>query len=350
MNADRLGNLREGMLKHERVTWFQLVLRLLPLGLIFGAGTVGYVVIEGWPPLDAAYMTMITISTVGYGEPFPLSASGRAFTILLIIAAVITVGYAITSIATFIFEGELSRLIEGSRMDRRINNLKDHTIICGCGSTGRYIVEEFHSVGHEFVVIDNDPERLEDAYEHIGDFPYIVGDATKDDTLRDAGIERAKGLIAAVHDDKDNLFIVLSARAMNPTLRIITRGVDEGNTEKLLRAGANEVISPNAIGGMRMASMALRPSVVSFLDQMLRAPDQTLRMEEIRVSDVPDLSGETLGQSNIGQRTGMLVVAVIHEGGSYEFNPGASTVLHTDDILIVLGTPEQRDKLRRLTR
>ncbi len=350
MNIDRLGNLREDILKHERVTWLQLVLRLLPLGVIFGGGTLGYVVIEGWPPLDAAYMTMITLSTVGYGEPFPLSATGRAFTILLIIAAVITAGYAITSIATFIFEGELQRLIEGRRMDRRISKLKGHTIICGCGSTGRYIVEEFYIIGHPLVVIDNDPARIEATYNHLGDFPYLIGDATNDDVLRDAGIEQARSLIAAVHDDKDNLFIVLSARAMNPSLRIITRCVDEGNTDKLHRAGANEVISPNAIGGMRMASMALRPTVVTFLDQMLRNPDQTLRMEEIHVKEAPELIGKTLGESNIGQRTGMLVVAVIHEGVTYEFNPGASTVLHTGDILIVIGTPEQRDKLRRLTK
>nr|MBN1229140.1 potassium channel protein [Anaerolineae bacterium] len=323
----------------------------IPLAIILITiitGTLGYWTLEGWPFVDAIYMTLITVTTIGYGVPYPLSYRGQVFTILLMVMTIGAVGYALSSLARFLFEGELNRLIQGRRMDRRIIRMKDHIILCGCGRTGRHIANEFFKTQTGFLIIEEDTEKIIAIQQTIEDIVYLQGDATQDDMLRLAGIERASGLIAALGDDKENLFIVLTARSMNSDLRIITRVSDDENAEKLLRAGADEVISPNAIGGLRMASVMLRPKVVTFLDQMLRVPDQTLRVDEIEVNDVPSLAGKTLAQTQIARRTGMLVVAILDERDDYVFNPDPHRILQPGDTLIVMGTPEQRKILREL--
>jgi voltage-gated potassium channel len=320
---------------------------MVALGLIAAVavtGTVGYTLIEGWGVLDALYMTVITMGTVGYGETRPLNDAGRLFTIGLIVMSIGIAGYSISTLAAFIVEGEFFRLIQERRMDQRIAKLTDHLILCGGGRTGRHIAEEFFRTKTPFVLIELDLEALAMS-QQIGDFPYLQADATEDDTLRLAGIERAKGLVAALGEDKDNVFIVLSARALNPRLRVVARVNDEANANKLIKAGADDVVSPNAIGGLRMASIMLRPAVVTFLDEMLRVPGQTLRVDEVHIEHIPGLQGKTLGEANIPKRTGMLVMAIKSPTRGYQFNPGAGTILRAGDILIVVGTREQIARL-----
>lgn len=311
-------------------------------------GTLGYMLIEGWPLLDALFMTVITETTIGYGETHPLSPTGRMFTILLIAFALGTIGYAASIVAEFIVQGELNHIIQGQRMDKQIAKLSDHIILCGAGLTGRYIAEELHKTQTPFVVIDRDEAKLHDL-ESLGDILHVHGEATEDEILRRAGIERAKGLVAALSDDRDSVFVVLSARALNPNLRIVTRVIDEENAEKLRKAGANETISPNRIGGLRMASVMIRPAVVTFLDEMLRSSGQVLRVEEINVDGHSWLAGKELAQANIEQRTGLLVVALKSAERGYEFNPSKQTVLKHGDVLIVMGPRERLSALQQIT-
>jgi len=325
---------------------YPLFYALCFLLIIISMGTIGYHLMEGWSFLDALYMTVITLATVGYGEIHPLSTGGRIFTIFLIFSSVGTMGYAIASLTKFIVEGEFNQLIRGRRMSSQIANMKDHVILCGAGPTGLYIAEELSKINTPFVLIERNPETLKHVLGVIGDMPYILGDAAHDDTLLQAGIEKAKGLIAVLGEDKDNVFIVLSARALNAKLRIVARVIEEENTEKFRKAGADEIVSPNAIGGLRMASIMIRPSVVSFLDQMLRVSNQVLRVEEIRVDDMPAMKGQTLEQTDVGRKTGLLVLAVKSADGQYQFNPGTHYMLNSGDVLIVMGTREQVQALK----
>lgn len=310
-------------------------------------GTIGYCALEGWSLLDALYMTIISMTTVGYGETRELTQVGRIFTIFLLIISIGTAGYAISTLVTFFVEGELRNLIRGRRMDKRIANLQDHIILCGGGRTGRHIADEFYKTHTPFVVIEQDPKVIENLGQ-IGDILVLEGDATQDESLLLAGIERARGLVAVLGEDKDNVFIVLSARALNPQLRIVARLIEEENAEKLRKAGADEAVSPNAIGGLRMASVMIRPTVVSFLDEMLRSPDQTLRVDEVHLGPSSPLVGMTLGQADLGQKTGLLVVALQPREGVYQFNPGAHRILESGDILIVIGTREQIARLDQM--
>lgn len=320
---------------------YRLFFALCFLLIIISVGTIGYHLMEGWSFLDSLYMTVITLATVGYGEIHPLSAGGRVFTIFLIFSSVGTMGYAIASLTKFIVEGEFNQLIRGRRMSNQIANMKDHIILCGAGPTGMYIAEELSKTNTPFVLIERNPETLKHVIAMIGDMPYIMGDAAHDDTLLQAGIERAKGLIAVLGEDKDNVFIVLSARSLNNKLRIVARVIEEENTEKFRKAGADEIVSPNAIGGLRMASIMIRPSVVNFLDQMLRVSNQVLRVEELRIDDMPDMKDRTLAQTDMGRKTGLLVLAVKSAEGQYQFNPGAHYTLQSGDVLIVMGASEQ---------
>ena len=326
----------------------RLVVALLLIVLVVSVGTFGYTLIEGWPPLDSLYMTVITMTTVGYGETRPLSDGGRLFTLLLITTSIGLAGYTVSALAAFIVEGEFARIIRERRMDQRIAKLENHIVVCGAGRTGKHIALELFRTQTPFVVIEHDPTVLAEAIEMIGRIPYLQADATLDETLEIARIEHARGLIAALGEDKDNVYLVLSARAMNANLRIVARVIDESNTGKLKKAGADEIVSPNAIGGLRMASVMLRPTVVSFLDEMLRVPNQTLRVEELHVDRIPNAISKSLGELNISRRTGMLVMAIKPAAGGYRFNPGADTQLCKGDILIVIGTPQQIDALHAL--
>ncbi|HBY94924.1 MAG: potassium channel protein [Ardenticatenaceae bacterium] len=325
----------------------RLLRALFLIGVTVVVGTLGYHLLEGWAYLDALYMTMITLTTVGYGETHPLNPPGRIFTMVLLVTSIGIAGYAVSTLGSFIIEGEFRRIVQGRRMDKQIAGLKNHIVLCGAGHTGEHIAAELYKSKTPFVIVEHNLDVIQQV-QQIGDIPYLHADATQDETLRLAGIERASGLVAALGEDKDNLFIVLSARSLNPRLRIIARLLEEKNAEKLRKAGADEVVSPNAIGGLRMASLIIRPSVVSFLDEMLRVRGQTLRVEEVTLNDHSSLVGKTLVEADIGRRLGLLVVAIRSADREYQFNPRAQTVLKGGDVLFVIGTRNQVDALQQL--
>ncbi len=309
-------------------------------------GTIGYQVLEGWDLMDGLYMTVISMTTVGYGETRPLTPSGRIFTMFLIVASIGIAGYAISTVAGYVVEGEFNRLFRGRRMKKEISKLENHIILCGSGRVGREIATEFYKTLTPFVIVEPKEESLQEV-PFLDEIPHLLADPTRDQVLKDAGVEKASGLVAALHDDQTNLFLVLSARALNPKLRIIARLADDANERKLMRAGASAVVHPEAIGGLRMASMMIRPDVVTFLDQMLRVTGKTLRVEELKAS--PSMAGKTLQELNLSEAAGLLTMALKARGrGGYEFNPPASTQIEEGDVLIVMGTPQQLATARNL--
>ncbi len=321
---------------------------LLVLAVVISTGIAGYMIIEKWSFIDSAYMTIITLSSVGFSEVYPLSIAGKVFTIFLILGGLGALFYGISLITKFIAEGGLHELVRRRKMNKLISQLNDHYIICGAGDTGRSTIDEFVKTRSNFVVVEPDIEQIK-KIDDSDSLPYMEDDPTKDDALLKAGIKKAKGLISALPSDKDNLFVVLSARALNPRLRIVSQAIEEDSKPKLLKAGADSVILPNVIGGLRMASEILRPAVVTFLDFMIRGKEMTLRVEEASISSGSSFIGKTLGEAEVPRKTGLIVVAIKDsEEGGYHYNPGASTKLKKGDILIVLGDVEQTRKLKEL--
>ncbi|MFW5750374.1 MAG: potassium channel family protein, partial [Planctomycetota bacterium] len=231
-------------------------------------------------------------------------------------------------------------------MNRRISGLSDHIIVCGCGNTGRWIAEEFHNTSTPFVIIDQDQAAVE-SWAGERDVPAVFGDATDDMVLESAGIKRAHGLVAALAEDKDNVYVALSARAFNAELRIISRVVDEENAGKLIRAGANQVVSPNRIGGLRIASAMVRPSVVGFLDRMLYSRESVLRLEDVLIAQNSAMVGRSLRELDLGRKTGVMIVAVRGPNDEFLFNPGGDNRIDSDSVLVALGSNEQIAALRR---
>ncbi len=310
-------------------------------------GTAGYHFLQGWSWSDGLYMTVITMTTVGYGETRELTQIGRAFTMLLVVTSIGIAGYAIIStVAAYVVEGEFNRVFRGRKMDNRIARMRDHIVLCGAGRTGIEIAQELYKTLTPFVIIEKDEEALQ-RLKSLKEIPHLQGDATRDAVLRRAGIERAQGLLAALPNDQANVFLVLTVRALNPNLRIISRLADDNNRQKLVRAGADAVVQTQAIGGLRMASMMIRPSVVTFLDKMLRVTGETLRVEELAAT--ASMEGRTLEQLNLTERTGLLVVALQRrDSQEYSFNPKPETKLGEGDVLIVIGSPRQVREAREI--
>lgn len=313
--------------------------------LALTAGTLGYRLIEGWSLFDALYMTVITLATVGYGETHPLSPAGRLFTIGLIIVGVGILTYGVTAAAAFVVEGTLTDVIRRRRMEQTISQLTGHIVLCGLGETGRHVAEECLKTRVPCVVIEQSRERIRQM-QKLGPFLWIEGDAIDEEVLIRARIRQAKGLVSALAQDRDNVFVVLTARALNPSLRIVAKVVEVESQAKLMKAGADATVSVNAIGGLRMASQLIRPTVVSFLDQMLRAGGETVRVESVKIPAGSKLIGSRLGEAKSYEKTGLLVIAIARGPSSYELNPSPQTPLREADELIVCGSREQ---LQRLT-
>jgi voltage-gated potassium channel len=317
------------------------------LAILMG-GTTAFMLVEGWPFFDALYMTVITISTVGFGEVHPLGTGGRLVAIGLILAGTGSLAYGLSVATAFIVEGELKDILGKRRMEKALAQLSGHVIVCGGGETGKHIVEELLKTRTPCAVIEQDPARSK-LLERFGEIPVVEGDATDGDVLSRARIAAAHGLITTLPSDKDNLFVILTARELNPKLRIVSRVIAYESEPKLRKAGADAVVSSNQIGGMRMASAMIRPHVVSFLDSMLRDPSGVLRVGEAEVGPDSPLVGKTLGEVDFHNRVGLLIIAK-RQGphGEYVYNPRAAVRLAVGDVLIVCGEPGQIEALREV--
>jgi voltage-gated potassium channel len=293
-------------------------------------------------------MTVITLTSVGYGEVHPLSKEGQAFTIVLLLVGLGVLLYVVTTGITFLVEGQLGGVLKRRKMEKQIATLKKHYIICAAGEMGTDVIEEFYKMRHKFVVVSNDNTTVLSWVKHRERILYIDDDPADDEVLIRAGIDKAKGLVSALGEDPENLFVVLSARQLNPKLRIVSQVVDRSSIPKLRKAGADEVVSAMEIGGMRIASSMIRPAVVNFLDQMLYVEDRILRMEERIIPRDSSLVGRELGECRIPQHTGMLVIAVKDaKKGRYFYNPSGRYKLSADDVLIVLGDVSQLESLSK---
>lgn len=324
---------------------FRFVLVILVSVIIFG--TMGYAIIERWTLLDALYMTFITLSTVGFREVYVLSPSGRVFTMILIVVGVAGAAYTIRIIGELIVEGEIKRLLGRRKMEKGLKKLADHYIVCGFGRVGARIAKELGARKVPFVVIDKDPQRIEQA-EKDG-FLFIQGDSTSDQTLIDAGIERARALITAVANEADAVFIVLSARQLNPRLFITARAESEEGKKKLLRAGANKVISPYKIGAIRMALTTLRPNLVDFMQVITFDKETGLTIEEIQIKPGSPLIRSTLRDCAMRKEFGIMVAGIKKVGKDVFLNPSPETKIEAGDILIVIGEKEGLERLAELT-
>ncbi len=315
-------------------------------------GTVGYMQFPGWSFGDALYMTVITLTAVGYEEVQPLTGGARLLTGFLLVGGITTMGLYFGLIASTIVEMDLPDLFRFRRTMKGLEEIEDHIIVCGAGRTGRQAISELHRAGVPFVVVELDPDHAEIVRDAYPEAPVLEEDATRDETLAQAGIQRARGLIAALDADTDNLFVTLSARDANPGLTIVARAHEEESMTKIRTAGADHVVSPNVTGGTRMASMLVRPRVVSFLDVVTGDGDLALRLEETVVPESSSLAGRTLAEARIPDETGLIVIAVRHEDPEEAerlvYNPGPGERIRPGDVLIVLGRPEQVDALREL--
>ena len=321
----------------------------IAVGLLFTViitGTIGYTLIEGWAPLDSLYMTIITITTVGFREVHPLSGSGKVFTLFIIVGGVSASAYTLGSIVEFMVEGYFSDILGGQMMKRKISALKDHYIICGFGRVGEQIAREFKRTGVPFVVLDSNPDvkKYLDAEEVL----YIQGNASDDNVLKDAGIERAKGLVSVVDGDEDNVYVTLSARGLNPNLFIIARANLEGSESKLKRAGADRVVSPYSLGGRRIASMILKPVVSDFLDTVMHGEELEFQLQEIKVGHDSRVADKTIKESEVRKLSGAYILSIQRSSGKFETNLSKSTKIHGGDKLVVIGTRDQLDKLQNL--
>ncbi len=313
------------------------------LGII-AFGTGGYAWVEGMSVFEAFYMTIITISTVGFGEIRPLSPQGRAITIVVIVTGISIGTYALGQLVRIFVEGELRSFMGRRKLKKSILALRNHYIVCGYGRIGKTICNELAVEHIKFVVIEKNPVRNEEL-ESRG-YLYLNMDATSEEALTNAGIQTAKGLITAVRSDAINVFITLTAKALAPDIFVLSRASDETNESKILRAGATRVVSPDLIGARRMAQVIKKPTVVDFIDTAMMSSDLNLAMEEALIRPDSDLVGKSVVESNIRQDFGVIIVAIKKPTGEMLFNPMPSETINAGDVVVVIGKKQELKKLR----
>jgi len=323
----------------------RLLIASLLLLFIIALGTVGFRLIEGWELIESFYATVTTISTVGYGDFAPVTREGRLFTVLLVVFGVGTMLYAVTMFAEMVVEDRLKKILGRGSMESRIERMKNHYIICGFGRMGSHICREMAEEKAPFVIVEKNPEVLE-RIEDEG-YVYFKGDATDDKSLIRAGIKRAKGVVCVLSSDAENLYVILTAKELNPEAYIISRCEEETSEHRLLRAGADRVISPYTMGGTRMAMAILRPAMMDFIEITTRRQSLELRMEELPVSDASTIIGKSLEASEIRKKYGLIIVAIKKDSGKMIFNPQAAYMIEKGDRLIALG---EDDDVNRFTR
>ena len=313
------------------------------LAWIVAVGTLGYMLIEGWSAWDAFYMTIITVTTVGYREVHPLSRAGEALTVGVLIFGVGAALYAFTLLATIVVEGGLPRRLQRRRHERMLETIKDHFIICGYGRIGSTVAQQFRRQQVPFVVVERNPERLQAAIDEGA--LAVEADASREDILKRVGIERARGFIAAVGTDAENVYAVLTARVLRPDLFIVSRAETEDATMKLKRAGADRVVSPYQIGAVAIAQTALRPAVVDFMELATSTENLDLSMEQVTVAPQSALANKSILDANLRQRFGVIVVGIQRQDRTMDFNPEPDTAMYAGDKLVVLGRPDSLKKL-----
>jgi len=318
-----------------RPWWIGWRLVALVILAVHVGGTAGYVLIEGWSAWDAFYMTVITVTTVGYGEVHPMSQAGRAFTVVILLSGVGAFFYAFTLFMSLLAEGGLVERFERRRLARMLDTLRDHFIVCGYGRMGEIIAAEFTRQHVPFVVIERDPDRLHLAMDR--GYLAVEADASNEDVLKRVGIGRARGLIAAVSTNAENVYAVLSARLLNPSLFIVGRAESEDSRVKLTRAGADRVISPYHLGGLQLAQTALRPAVVDFMHLATSSEHMELGLEQVHIAAGSALANRTLIDAGLRQRFGVVVVGIRRADGKMDFNPEPETAMRPGDDLVVLG-------------
>ncbi|MDQ6710070.1 MAG: potassium channel protein [Candidatus Dormibacteraeota bacterium] len=306
---------------------------------------IGYMVIERWNFIDSLFMVLITVTTVGYEEVHPLGEVGRLFTMTVIVSGVGTMLYTLGIFGELLVDGQLARYARMRGMERRITDLKEHFIVCGYGRMGTRVAQEFGQLDTPFVVVESNAASLERL--RSAEILYVEGDATSDESLLKAGILRAKGLVTAVDSDERNVFITLTARALNPALFIVARSSFPDSVEKLRRAGANQVVSPYLMGAHRMAALAVRPVAVDVLDSVLNGENIDLVVEEMLVPSASRLQGRSLADSGM-REAGANILAIRKRSGQLRINPPDSQVLESDDLLVAIGTRAQMSAAERL--
>lgn len=306
---------------------------------------------RNWAFLDCLFMVVITLSTIGYGDwleiqKVPNNQPLTIFTMFLAMAGMGVPAFIISNVTALIMDGILGDTVRRRRMRQEIAKLERHVIVCGAGGTGEHCIGELIKLGRKFVVVDGDVERIKALHGSVGQFLYVVGRAETDETLIEAGVQRAEGLICCLTEDKDNLFVTLSAKVLNPDLRIASKGIDDHVRKKMVIAGANSVVSPTAIGGLRLVSELLRPATVGFLDNMMRQRTN-VRFDELTIKKESQLAGKTLAEVNIRQLADVLIVAARHPGQeAFLYNPKADFLLEPDCVIVVMGQVSEVEKLR----
>lgn len=332
------------VVRHRAFRHFLLM--ILALLVLVAIGTVGYRLLEGMETIDAVYMTVITISTVGYGEVKTLSPMGRLFTIGLIVSGGGIAAYTFSSTATFLMSGEWRSHLERKKRIRMLAQLSNHVIVCGYGRVGRNVAQELKAEGLPFVVIDPNPEKIAGIQED--GFLALHGNASNEQHLKEAGIDRSRGLVAAANSDAENVFIVLTARSMRKDMLIVARANYEESEPKLIRAGADRLILPYRIAGHRMVTMLVRPDVANFLDEITHATGLELLLEQVHLKPTSPLVGKTLAQAQLRGKLGITVLACKPLGEKPDTKPGPDTVLQADAQIIALGTRNQLRELEKL--
>jgi len=326
----------------------RLCICLMLLCSVVFSGSAGFHFIEGWTWFDAFYMTLTTMTTIGYGEIHPLSHAGRIFNSFLIVFAVFSGGFTIATFSQALLQFEFGKAFGRRRMERELAKLSGHYIICGAGRVGRTVARELRARGQSVVFIEKDLQRTDWAVNEK--IPFVLGNASSEECLKRAHIDRAKGFVAAVSSDAENLYIVLTARGLRSDLKIIARASEEEATSKLLRAGASQVLSPYFFVGNRIAQLLLRPNVLDFIDAAFGTERLDVEIGEVRIDGKSPLVGKALGDSAIRQQAGVIILGVKPADGALLFNPAPETVIRAADTLIVIGADTHLRKLESLAR
>jgi voltage-gated potassium channel len=331
-----------------------MVYAMVVLNAVVGLGAVAIWLLTGGDFTfgQALYFTLITVSTVGFGEPVELERYPGTHAVIggLIVAGVMALAFFESTMTAMLVEGVILRAVRERRMKKKMKDMNNHYVVAGCGRTGRHCVGELMALGRQVVVIDQDQELLEHVNETYfgGELLYVHGDATEDHALLEAGVASAKGLVAALTDDRDNVFVVLSSRSLNPKLTIAAKSLEQENEPKLRKAGADRIVSPYRIGGFRLASELVRPRSVTFLDSINAMSGQDLQLEDIELKQGTALDGRTLRESAIRDKTNALIVAVAERDGTFVQNPKADHVLTIGSHLVAVGTSACLKELRKL--